>query len=187
MIPAFGLRSSVVPEFPAGPLRGQWPLSVQQVRQIRLRGNDTPARLALGRSGILLQINPLLASATPATVCRHDQVPQVDRRVAVLFSDLPPVGGLPGRFHHPCPEMARAGPSRSMRPPAWGQYGVLYNNQESLMTAFTLRSCWKRHLPHVALGTVFSFALSELEGLASPAIWGGQRWSGTLASRRWTM
>ena len=27
------------------------------------------------------------------------------------------------------------------RPPAWGQHGVLYNNQ-TLMTAFTFRSCW---------------------------------------------
>ena len=37
------------------------------------------------------------------------------RRQAVLFSGLPP-SGLPGRFHHPCLGMARAGPSRSIGP-----------------------------------------------------------------------
>ena len=28
------------------------------------------------------------------------------------------------------------------------------------MTAFPFRSCWAPHLPHLALGSVFSFALS---------------------------
>ena len=46
--------------------------------------------------------------------------------------------------------------------PAWGQHGVLYNNR-TLMTAFPFRSCWKRHLPHVALGSIFSFARSDLK------------------------
>ena len=54
---------------------------------------------------------------------------------AILRSSA--VGGLPGRFHHPCLGMARAGPSREHRPPAWGQHGVLYNNQK-LMTAFPI-------------------------------------------------
>ena len=31
------------------------------------------------------------------------------------------------------------------------------------MTAFPFRSCWPRDLPHVALGSIFSFALSELQ------------------------
>ena len=45
----------------------------------------------------------------------------------------------------------RNGQSRPVtehRPPAWGQHGVLYNNQKSnqtLMTAFTFRSCWAPH------------------------------------------
>ena len=38
---------------------------------------------------------------------------------------------VPGRFHHPRLGMARAGPSRSIGPPAWGQHGFLYMNRES--------------------------------------------------------
>ena len=78
----------------------------------------------------------------------------------MLFSDLP-ASGLPGRFHQPSwewPESARHGASAPCLGAAW----VLYNNQK-LMTAFTFRSCWKRRLPHGALGSVFSFALSELQ------------------------
>ena len=53
-------------------------------------------------------------------------------------------------------------PVTEHRPPAWGQHGVLCNNR-TLMTAFTFRSCWKRHLPHVALGSVFNIGLSKLK------------------------
>ena len=87
-----------------------------------------------------------------------------------------PPSGLPGRFHHPFmgrPEPARHGASAPCLGAAW----VVYNNRTS-MTAFPFRSCWIRHLPHGAFG---------VEGLASPAIRGGQRWSGTLASRRGTL
>ena len=100
---------------------------------------------------------------------------------AVLRSSA--VGGLPGRFHHPCPEWpepARHGASAPCLGAAW----VLYNNR-TLMTAFPFRSCWKRHLPHVALGSIFSFARSDLK--AWPVLPSGednrQQRSGNLTSR----
>ena len=49
------------------------------------------------------------------------------------------------------PSLSWNGQSRPVtehRPPAWGQHGVLYNNQKSnrtLMTAFPFRSCWAPH------------------------------------------
>ena len=48
MIPALGLRSSVVPEFHAVRSGDSVPFPVQRVRQIPLLGNDTRVRLALG-------------------------------------------------------------------------------------------------------------------------------------------
>ena len=98
----------------------------------------------------------------------------------MLFSGLPP-SGLPGWFHHPCLGMARAGPSRSIGPLPGGSMG----SYQKLMTAFTMRSCWVLHLRHVALGSVFSFALSALK--SSPVLPSGKdnSGSGTLTSRQW--
>ena len=81
--------------------------------------------------------------------------------LAVQFSGLPPEAGCRAGFTIP----VRNGQSRPVtehRPPAWGQHGVLYKNR-TLMTAFTFRSCWTRHLPHGAHGSVFNIGLSELK------------------------
>ena len=57
--------------------------------------------------------------------------------------------------------MARAGPSRSIGPLPGGSMGSLH---ESIIDdRVTFRSCWVLHLPHGALGPVFSFALSALK------------------------
>ena len=76
----------------------------------------------------------------------------------MLFSDLPPKAGYRAGFTIP----VRNGQSRPVtehRPPAWGQHGVLYNNQK-LMTAFPFRSCW---VPHGARDSVFNIGLSDLK------------------------
>ena len=60
------------------------------------------------------------------------------------------------------PSLSGNGQSRPVtehRPPAWGQHGVLYNNQK-LMTAFPFRSCW---VPHGARDSVFNIGLSDLK------------------------
>ena len=47
MVPAFGVWWTVVPEFPAGPLRGQWPFPVRHPGPVLLLGNDDRAKMAL--------------------------------------------------------------------------------------------------------------------------------------------
>ena len=99
MIPAFGVRSSVVPEFPAGPLRGQCAVPGSAGTANSVAGErDTRPRLPLAWSRVLLQLNPLPPSVTPATAFGHDQVPQVDRRVQVPVMPGPAVGAGPPGF-----------------------------------------------------------------------------------------
>ena len=68
--------------------------------------------------------------------------------------------------------MARAGPSREHRPPAWGQHGF-FTRINTLVTGFTFRSCWAstRRRPFRLQLRAFRF-----EDLASPAIRGGGPW-----------
>ena len=73
------------------------------------------------------------------------------------------------------PSLSGNGQSRPVtehRPPAWGQHGVLYNNQK-LMTAFPFRSCW---VPHGARDSVFNIGLSDLK--AWPVVPSGEDNSG---------
>ena len=76
----------------------------------------------------------------------------------MLFSDLPPKAGFRAGFTNPSWD-GQSRPVTEHRPPAWGHLWVLQIGQK-LMTAFTFRSCW---VPHVALGSVVNFALSELQ------------------------
>ena len=92
----------------------------------------------------------------------------------MLFSGLPPEAGCRAGFTIPIWN-GQSRPVTEHRPPAWGQHGVLYNNQ-TLMTAFTFRPCWPRDLLHVALGSIFSFARSDLK--AWPVLPSGEDDSG---------
>ena len=70
-------------------------------------------------------------------------------------------GGLPGRFHHPGPEWpepARHGASAPCLGAAWGS--LQESNIDDRVHIPVMR---ERHLPHLALGSVFSFALSALK------------------------
>ena len=57
------------------------------------------------------------------TISKHTISVANPMGLAVLFSDPPPKGELPGQFHHPGLGMARAGPSRSIGPLPGGSMG----------------------------------------------------------------
>ena len=111
MIPAFGACHRVVPEFHGGSVQGPVCRSrSQEVRQIRLLGNDDPSQvggfaflkptaLALVKFRDPPANQPLSRSLRHSghgcwrtTTSWHDQVPQVDRRVQVPVMPGPAVG-----------------------------------------------------------------------------------------------
>ena len=72
-------------------------------------------------------------------------------------------------------------PVTEHRPPAWGQHRALNNNQ-TLMTAFTSRSCCA---PHGTLGFPYNSAFLALQTAAVLPSGKDNSGSGTLTSRQW--
>ena len=91
MIPAFGLRSSVVPEFPADPLRGQWPVPGPASHAGYATGERWPSQDGPSVKPAPLLTHCLLTRPIPASACGHDQVPQVDRcgQFSVILASTP--------------------------------------------------------------------------------------------------
>ena len=98
MIPAFGLRSSVVPKFPARPFTGQWPGPGPAAAADPATEERYPRRDDHGVKPDPLANQLLAPSATPATGCGHNQIPQIDRRVQVPVMPGPTVGAGPPAF-----------------------------------------------------------------------------------------
>ena len=83
MVPAFGVqRSSVVPEFPAGPLQGTVCRSRSGIPgRLPATGERCPSQDGPSAKPAPLLTHCLLTRPIPASACGHDQVPQVDRAV----------------------------------------------------------------------------------------------------------
>ena len=95
MIPALGLRSSVVPEFPAGPLRGQCAVPGPASRAGYATGERCPSQDGPSAKPPPLLTHCLLTRPIPASAGRHDQVSEVDGSTQV-----PVMGGTAvGQVH----------------------------------------------------------------------------------------
>ena len=106
MIPAFGLRSSGVPEFPAGSLRGRCAVAGPADAADSVVGERYPSQVGPGVKRAPLLTHYLLTRPILASACGHDQVPQVDRcgQLSVILPPRPglrPWSLLQGRVHAP--------------------------------------------------------------------------------------
>jgi hypothetical protein len=130
MVPAFGLRSSVVPEFPADPLRGQCAVPVPASHAGSATGERYPSQVGPSAKPAPLLTHCLLTRPIPASACGHDQVPQVDRcgQLSVILASTPGT-----------PALVPAPGSRS-RSPRQGR-DFLWRNNTAITLARSRRPC----------------------------------------------
>ena len=93
-----GVRSYVVPELPAGQLRGQYAVRGPASRAGPATGERSPSQDGPSAKPAPLLTHCLLTRPIPASACGHDQVPQINGRVQVPVMPGPAAGADPHAF-----------------------------------------------------------------------------------------